>query len=340
MKRRELLTLLGGAAAAAVSCSVSCSVSWPLAARAQEGARIPRIGYLSGTGSSSDPGPYVEALRQGLRDLGHVEGRNISIEYRGAEGKEDRISGIVTELVQLKPDVLVLPFPSAIRAAKRATDTIPIVMVTSADPVATGMVQSLARPGGNITGLFTLTQDLSAKRLELLKEMVPGISRVGVLRDAEDPDTTIRYKEHEAAARALQIELQSLDVRGPTPDLEGAFRAAVEWRAGALITITNTLLYPHRGAIADLAIRNQMPTTYQGRAWVEAGGLMSYSANDLQIFRRAAYYVDKILKGANPADLPVEQPTRFELVINLKTAKALGLTIPPSLLGRADQVIE
>jgi ABC-type uncharacterized transport system substrate-binding protein len=328
VNRRELIALLGGAAV------------WPLGARAQQGARIPRIGYVSGTGNPSDPGPYVEALRQGLRDLGYVEGRNVLIEYRGADGKEDRVPAIVTELVELNVDVLVLPTPSAIRAARQATSAVPIVIVTGVDPVATGLVRSLARPGGNITGLFTLTQDLSGKRLELLKEMVPGISSVGVLRDVDDPDTIVRYKDYEVAAPALQIELRSLDVRGPIPDLEGAFRDAAAWRAGALIPVTNTLLYPRRKSIADLAIKNRMPTSFQGSAWVEAGGLMSYSTNDLHNFRRAAYYVDKILKGTRPADLPVEQPTKPELVINLKTAKILDLTIPQTLLVAADEVIE
>ena len=231
--------------------------------------------------------------------------------------------------MQLKVDVLIVPIPTAVHAAKQATKTIPIVMVNSEDPVATGIVDSLARPGGNITGLSTLTQDLSGIRLEMLKKMVPGISRVGVLRDVGDPATSIRFKEYEAAARAQKIQLQSLEVLGPYPDFEGAFQTAAKGRASALITVTSALLFRYRKRIADLAIKNRLPTMYQGSAWVEAGGLMSYSANDIEVFRRTAYYVDKILKGTKPGDLPVEQPTKFELVMNQKTAEMLGLTIPP-----------
>src|SRR4030095_12302710 len=245
---------------------------------------------------------------------------------------------LVTELVQLKVDVLVLPIPGAIRAAKQATRTIPIVMVTGSDPVADGLVDSLARPGGNITGLATLTGDLSGKRLELLTEVVPRLSRVGVLRDADEQSGV--FKEYEAAARAIKIQLQSLEVRGLNPDIEGAFQAAAKGHVRALITVTSAPLFLQRKRIADLAMKNRLPSMYQGSTWVEAGGLMSYSTNDLGAFRRAAYYVDKILKGAKPADLPVEQPTKFELVINLKTAKALGLTIPPLVLMRADKVIK
>ena len=309
-----------------------------LSVEAQQPARIPRIGYVSGTGSASDPGPYVEALRQGLRDLGYIEGKNIMIEYRGAEAKLDRIPSLVAELVQLKVDVLVVPIPSAIRAAKQATKTIPIVMVTGLDPVADGLVDSLARPGGNITGLATLQQDLSGKRLELLTEVVPRLSRVGVLRDADEQSGV--FKEYEASARALKIQLQSLEVRGLNPDLEGAFQAAAKGRASALITVTNANLFLQQKRIADLAIKNRLPSMYQGSAWVESGGLMSYSINDLEAFRRAAVYVDKILKGTKPANLPVEQPTKFEFVINLKTAKQIGLTIPPAVLYQADKVIK
>ena len=308
---------------------------------AQQPAKIPRIGYVSGTGDPSNPGPYVEAFRQGLRDLGHVDEKNIVIEYRGAQGKLDRIPSLVVELVQLKVDVLVLPIPSAIHAAKQATKTIPIVMVTG-DPVASGIVDSLARPGGNITGLATLSRDLSAKRLELLTEAVPRLSRVGVLWNADEQTASrgVYFKEYETAARALKVELQSLEVRGPNPDLQGAFQTAAKGRAGGLITITSAPLFLQRKRIADLAIKNRLPSMYQGSTWVEAGGLMSYSADDLEAFRRAATYVDKILKGTKPADLPVEQPTKFELVINLKTAKTLNLTIPALVLMRADKVIK
>ena len=307
-------------------------------AEAQAQAKIPRIGYVSGTGDSSNPGPYIEALRQGLRDLGYNEGKNFLIEYRGAEGKPDRMGSFAAELVHLKVDVLVLPTISAVRAAKLATGTIPIVMVTQMDPVAAGIVDSLARPGGNITGLATLQRDLSGKRLELLKEVVPRLACVGVLRSPDD-QTAIGFKDYEAAARPLKIRLQSLDVPSSNPNLEGAFREAVKGRADAVITITNDPLFRNSKRVADLAIKQRLPSMYEGSTWVEGGGLMSYSANDLELFRRAATYVDKILKGAKPADLPVEQQTKFELVINIKTAKQIGLTIPPNVLARADKVI-
>ena len=309
-------------------------------AEAQSQAKIPRIGYVSGTGDSSNPGPYVEALRQGLRDLGYVEGKNFVIEYRGAEGKPDRTPSLVTELVQLKVDVLVVPTAVSIFAAKQATKTIPIIMVTQVDPIATGLIDSLAHPGGNITGLATLQRDLSGKRLELFAEVVPGLSRVGVLRNPDESPGAMGFKDYEAAARALKIRLQSLDVRGVNPDLDGAFREAVKERVNGVITITNNPLFRNSKRITDLALKNRLPSMYEGSTWVEAGGLMSYSANELEIFRRAATYVDKILKGTKPADLPVEQPTKFEFVINLKTAKALNLTIPQSVLFRADKVIK
>jgi putative ABC transport system substrate-binding protein len=307
-------------------------------AEAQAQAKIPRIGYVSGTGDSSNPGPYIEALRQGLRDLGYNEGKNFLIEYRGAEGKPDRMASLATELVHLKVDILVLATISTIHAAKQATTTIPIVMVTQVDPVAAGIVDSLARPGGNITGLATLQRDLSGKRLELLKEVVPRLACVGVLRSPDD-QTAIGFKDYEAAARPLKIRLQSLDVPSSNPNLEGAFREAVKGRADAVITITNDPLFRNSKRVADLAIKQRLPSMYEGSTWVEGGGLMSYSANDLELFRRAATYVDKILKGAKPADLPVEQQTKFELVINIKTAKQIGLTIPPNVLARADKVI-
>jgi len=310
-----------------------------LAAAAQP-TKIPRIGYVSGTGSAADQGPYVEALRQGLRDLGRVEGRDFSIEYRGAEGKLDRVPSIVNELVQLKVDVIVATIPGAIHAAKQATITIPIVMVTSVDPVASGIVASLARPGGNITGVATLAQDLNAKRLELLTEVVPRLSRVAVLWTPNNPVATTNFKEYEAAARALKIQLQSLEVRLDDPDVDGAFQTAANDRAGALITITTATLFLQQKRIADLAVKNRLPTMFQGSAWVESGGLMSYSTNDLEAFRVAAVYVDKILKGARPADLPVEQLAKFELAMNLKTAKAIGVTIPQSLLLRANKVLQ
>ena len=307
---------------------------------AQQPKKIPRIGYVSGTGSSSDPGPYIEALRQGLRDLGHIDGKNIIIEFRGAEGTQTRIPSLVAELVQLKVDVLVSGnFPGA-SAAKQITKTIPIVMVTNEDPVATKLIDSLARPGRNVTGIATLQRELGGKRLELLTETVPRILRIGVLREADAQTAAIGFKEYETAARALKIQLQSLEVREPQPDFEGAFQAAANGRASALITITNPLVLRYRKRITDLAIKNQLPSMYEGSAWVEDGGLMSFSTDDLDVFRRVATYVDKILKGVKPADLPVEQPTKYEMVVNLKTAKQMGLTIPPHVLARADRVIK
>jgi putative ABC transport system substrate-binding protein len=327
MRRREFIAGLGGVAA------------WPLMARAQP-TRVARIGYVSGTGNAADRGPFVEALQQGMRDHGYVDGKDFVIEYRGAEGRQARVPELVAELVQAKVDVLVTPFPTATSAAKHATDTIPIVMVTSIDPIANGIIDSLAKPGGNITGLFTLAADLSAKRLEFLKDLVPKLARVGILVDAVEPVVATGYRDYEESARALQVETRSLEVRGPDPDLDAAIKTALEWRAEALIIVTSSLLFANRKAIADLALKSRLPTAYQGSDWVVAGGLMSYSADELAVFRRAAYYVDRILKGAKPSDLPVEQPTKFWLAINLKTAKALGLTVPPSLLARADEVIE
>jgi putative tryptophan/tyrosine transport system substrate-binding protein len=302
--------------------------------------KVPRIGFVSATGDPQTPGFQVDEFRQGLRNLGYVEGKSLLVEYRYAEGKQDRIRDIVAELVQLRVGVLVVGAQASIRAAKQATKTIPIVMVSSVDPVAAGMVDSLARPGGNITGLARLTRELGGKRLEIVREVVPGISRVGVLWDADVPASTIAFKEYEAAASALKIQLQSLQVQRPTPDFESAFQSASKGRARALITIRNPLFSRYPKPIADLAIKNRLPSMYEGADYVEVGGLMSYSSNDAAQWRRAATYVDKILKGAKPADLPIEQPTKFELVINLKTAKQIGLTIPQSVLYRADKVIK
>jgi putative tryptophan/tyrosine transport system substrate-binding protein len=310
-----------------------------VSAEAQQPAKIPRVGWVSGSGDSNTPGPQVEAFRQGLRDVGYIEGKNMVVEYRYAEGKMERIAGLVAELVKLQVDVLVSPNGPVVLAAKQATKTIPIVMVVVLDPVATGIVDSLARPGGNIAGVSTLNRELSGKRLELLKEAVPRISRVGVLWDANAPGPKSGFKEYENAARDLKIQLQSLEVRGPNPDLEVAFQAAVKERVNAVITIRTAVLNRYPKRIADLAIKNRLPSMYEQSQYVEAGGLMSYSTNDAESFKRAAVYVDKILKGTKPADLPVEQPMKFELVINLKTAKQIGLTIPPNLLARADKVI-
>jgi putative tryptophan/tyrosine transport system substrate-binding protein len=307
-------------------------------AEAQQPGKVPRIGFLSGRDPKT-PGPNIEAFRQRLRDLGYIEGKNILIEYRYAEGKLDQVPRLVAELVQLKVDILVATFTSGIRAAKAATKTIPIVMVASFDPVATGLIESLARPGGNITGLATLLRELSGKRLELLKEAVPRISRVGGIVSAEQLSIG-DFKPYEAPARALKLQLQSLEVRDPNPDFEGAFRAAAKGRANALITVSGALLSRHTNRIMDLAIKNRLPSIHERSDYVEAGGLMSYSADDADSYRRAAYYVDRILKGAKPADIPIEQATKFEFVINLKTAKQIGLTIPPEMLARASRLIK
>jgi putative ABC transport system substrate-binding protein len=308
--------------------------------QAQQPAKVPRIGYLSGSGDGTNQGPFVEALRQGLLKLGYVDKKNLMIEYRGAEGHIERIPDLVNELVALKVDILVLAIPSAIRTAKEATQTIPIVMVASLDPVAMGLVDSLARPGGNITGISTLSQDLNGKRLELLKEAVPKLSRVGILLQVEVQSATVNLKEYETAARDLKVQLRPLEVRGPKPDLEGAFQTATKAHVGALITITNANLFLQQKRIAELAIKHRLPSMFQGSTWVESGGLMSYSSDELAAFRRAAYYVDRILKGTKPSDLPVEQPLKYEFAINLKTAKTLGLTIPPMVLTRATKVIK
>jgi putative ABC transport system substrate-binding protein len=311
-----------------------------VSAQAQQPKKVPRIGFVTATSDPQAPGPQLSGFRQGLRSLGYVEGKNILVEYRYAAGKSDLIPGFVAELVQLKVDVLVVGTTEAILAAKQATRTIPIVMVTTQDPVVAGIVDSLARPGGNITGLATLIRDLGGKRLELLKETVPRISRVGILRDIDQRASAVGFAEYEAAARLLKLELQSLEIHGSNPDLEGAFQAAVNAHARALITVRGPVLNRQPKQIADLAIRNRLPSMYEGSHYVDAGGLMSYSSSDAQNWSSAAIYVDKILKGAKPADLPIEQPTKFEFVINLKTAKQIGLTIPQSVLYRADRVIK
>jgi putative ABC transport system substrate-binding protein len=307
---------------------------------AQSPAKIARVGFLSSTGDVRNPGPSVEAFRQGLRNLGYVEQKNIWIEYRYAEGKQDRLPELVAELVKLKPDVLVLTALTAVQAAKQVTKTIPIVMVILSDPVATGLVQSLAYPGGNITGISRLTRELGGKRLELLQESIPKVSRVGVIWDGDAPGAASALHKYEATARALHLEIQSLPIKGAAPDLESTFRNAVKDRLGALVIVNNALVRRNSMQIAELAIKNRLPSMGETSNYVEAGGLVAYTANDADNYSRAAVYVDKILRGANPANLPVEQPTKFDLVINLKTAKQIGLTIPPTILARADRVIK
>jgi putative ABC transport system substrate-binding protein len=320
-------------------CSLLLALGF--SAHAQQPKKVPLIGVLSGRGAPTPttPDSNADAFRQGLRDLGYAEGKNILVEYRYTEGRPGSISSFVAELVQLKVDVLVITAPSAIRAAKEVIKTIPIVIVTTQDPVTTGLVDSLARPGGNITGLTRLTRQLSGKRLELIKEMVPTISRVGIIVVVDSTTAGTTLKEYETSARALKVQLQALEVRGPNPDLEGAFRQASKSHVSAVIAATNRVLLPYMKKVADLAIKNRLPSMYEASQYVEAGGLVSYAADEAESFRRAAVYVDKILKGAKPADLPVEQPTKFEFVINLKTAKQISLTIPPNVLARADKVI-
>jgi putative ABC transport system substrate-binding protein len=274
----------------------------PYRAYAQQPAKVPRIGFVSATGDPNTPGSQVEGFRQGLRYLGYIEGKNILVEYRYLEGKSDSIPSLVAELVQLKVDVLVLGPQPAIRAAKQATKTIPIVMVTTQDPVAARFVDSLARPGGNITGLTKLTRELSGKRLELLKEVLPGISRVGALLSAGQTEND--FKPYEAPARALKIQLQLIKVREPNPDFDAAFQTAAKGRASALITVSGSLFNRHIKRFAELAIKNRLPSMHEVSEYVEAGGLMSYSADDAQNYRRAAYYVDRILKGPSPLTCP------------------------------------
>jgi putative ABC transport system substrate-binding protein len=312
----------------------------PLAAEAQQAAKMARIGYLV-TSLAVSPHPQ-EAFRQGLRDLGYVEGRNVVIEYRDAEGKPERFPAVAAELVALKVDVIVAGPTLAALAAKQATKTIPIVFANAADPVASGLVSSLARPGGNVTGLSMLAPELVGKCLELLKQAVPGVSRVALLwQPGSSGERTEKdmLKEADVAARALRVRPQFVEARGPD-DFDRAFSNMTRARAGALAVLPSSMLFNERRRLVDLAAKNRLPAVYPYREAVDAGGLMAYGANFTDLYRRAAIYVDKILKGAKPADLPVEQPTKFELVINLKTAKALGLTIPPSLLGRADEVVQ
>ena len=308
-----------------------------VSAQAQQPTKVPRIGYLSAVSPSANLARR-EAFRQGLRELGYVEGKNILIEYRYAEGKFDRLPALAAELVRLKVDVIVTAAPLPTRSAKATTSTIPIVMAQDSDPVANGFVASLARPGGNITGLATLAPELSGKRLELLKEIGPKLSRVAVLWTSTRTDSVQVLKEIELAAGAFGVKLQYLDILGPK-DIEPAFREASKGRANGVLVLGGAVLHSHRTQIADLAAKNRLPAVYGQPEFMDAGGLMFYGVSINDLFRRAATYVDKILKGAKPADLPVEQPTKFEFIINLKAAKEIGLTIPPNVLMRADKVI-
>ena len=306
-------------------------------AAAQQQTKIPRIGFLSSL-SPAVVSSRMDAFRQGLRELGYVEGKNIVIESRYAEGKLSRVPALAAELVRLKVDVIVTGGPSVNRFAKEATVTIPIVLAFDNDPVGNGFAASLARPGGNITGLSAEYPEISGKQLELLKEIVPRLSRVAVLGNSTQPANAQTLREVELAAKAFGVQLQYLDILGPK-DIETAFQAASKGHADAVLVLASQLVTSHPKQFVELAAKSRLPTTYWSAEFVEAGGLMAYSVNITDLFRRAATYVDKILKGAKPADIPVEQPTRFEFIINLKAAKQIGLTIPPNVLARADKVI-
>jgi putative tryptophan/tyrosine transport system substrate-binding protein len=327
MNRREFITLVGGVAAA-----------WPLATSAQQPNKFARIGRLSPLSVAAET-PMLAGLRQGLSELGWIEGRNLEFELRFADGNVDRLPQLADELVRANVDVIVTGSSPAALAAKNATSTIPIVMVTTGDPVQGGLIASLSRPSGNVTGVTALGQVLNVKRLELLKEGVPGLKRVAVLANPASPYTEPFLQESEAGARALGIEVRVLEAREPD-EVGKAFQAMVNERAQALTVLADPMFITHRRRIVELAAENRLPSIFGERGSVLAGGLMFYGASLFDMYRRAATYVDKILKGAKPADLPIEQPTTFELVINLKTAKALGLELPWFLQQRADEVIE
>jgi putative ABC transport system substrate-binding protein len=306
-----------------------------LDAEAQQPKKVPRIGYLGLIASRA----VDEAFRKGLREQGYIDGQNIHVEYRYADGRVERLTELAAELVRLQVDVIVATGTQGTDAAKRATKTIPIVFTVTSDPVASGFGASLARPGGNITGLATSNVEVSGKRLELLKEMIPQLARVAVLLNPTNSSALLAWKLSEAAAKKLRLRLQSLEVRSPD-DLESAFRAATTEQAGALSVVPDNLFRPLQARIREFVIEHRLPEIYWSSEYVEAGALMSYGANVPDLFRRAATYVDKILKGAKPGDLAVEQPTKFEFLINLKAAKQIGLTIPPNVLARADRVIK
>jgi putative tryptophan/tyrosine transport system substrate-binding protein len=328
IRRREFISTLLGCAAAAS----------PIFAYADSG-KIARIGYLSPDPPSPASTALFDAFCDGLRELGWIKGKNITIDSRYAENRPERLPELAAELVRINVDVIVGRGTLGPLAAKRATSTIPIVMAASGDPLGSGLVGSLARPGGNVTGMSLMVPDLGGKRLELLKELLPRLTRVAVLWDAANPYPAIVFKETQSAGQTLAIEIQSLEVR-TTDDFDGAFEVAKKQQPDALMTIEDPLTFNYQKRIVDFALANQLPSLHGVREFTVAGGLLSYGAHVADLYRRAASYVDKILKGAKPADLPVQQPTKFELVINLQTAKTLGLTVPPMLLARADEVIE
>jgi putative tryptophan/tyrosine transport system substrate-binding protein len=324
MRRREFVTLLCGAAA------------WPVGARAQQISKMPRIGYFM---DRSGPGLFDEAFLAGLRENGYMVGQNIAIEYRWTEGKTELLPALVTDLVTRKVDVIVTAGAQAVKVAKQATTTIPIVMTSSQDAVGDGLVASLAHPGGNVTGRSVYAPELTPKRIELLKEMVPGLSRVAALWNVQNAGGLGQLREAETAARALDVTVVSLDIRIPD-GLDDAMAKAVQAGAGAVLILSDSSTISNRSQIGASARLHHLPTIFANKAYLEGGGFMSYGPDIVDSFRLSAIYVAKILKGAKPADLPVEQPTKFELVINLKTAKALGVTVPPTMLARADEVIE
>ena len=326
MKRREFITVLGGAAAA-----------WPLAAHAQQPAKQPTIGFL-GSSTPSAMSQWIAAFVQRLRDLGWIEGHTVAIEYRWAEGRSSRAAEIAAEFVRLKVDVIVTYATSPVLAAKRATSVIPIVFAAANDPVGAGLVASLARPDGNVTGLSVQQTDVAGKRLELLREVVPGLRRLAIMANIGNPGAVLEMGEAQVAARTLGLEVTTIEIRRGE-DIEPGFNA-LKGQAEALYVCTDPLVITNRARIQTSAMGARLPTIYNSREYVETGGLMSYGPNFLDQWRRTAEIVDKILRGAKPGDIPVEQPTKFDLVLNLTTAKALGLTIPPTLLARADKVIE
>jgi putative tryptophan/tyrosine transport system substrate-binding protein len=326
--RRQLITLLGGAAAV-----------WPIAARAQQPNRVAKIGFLGASWASpSDEGQRLAAFVQRLRELGWIEGRTVAFEYRWAEGRAERFNEIAREFVQLKVDVIVTYSTPAVLAVKQATSLIPIVFAGAGDPIGTGLVASLALPGGNATGVSLQTTDIAGKRLELLRELVPDLTRLGIMANVDSPNSVLEMSEARAAAHTLSMNIVPLEVRRGQ-EIAPAFEA-LKGRAEALYVVLDPIMNAHRVCISILAVGARLPTVVPFRAFVEAGGLMSYGPNQPYVFRRAADYVDKILRGAKPGDIPVEQPTKFDFIINLTTAKALGLEIPPTLLARADEVIE
>src|SRR3989442_2972213 len=327
MKRRKFLTLLGAATA------------WPFAARAQQTEKMSRIGYLGSSSPSLEP-HYVEAFRQKLRDLGHVDGENIAIEYRWAEGQNDRLASLATELVRLKPDVIVTTGTPGTLAAMQASKAIPIVMASAGDPVDVGLVASLARRGGNVTGFTILGPELEGKRLELLKLAVSPLSRVAVLWNPSNPAIVSYLNTIKDAGRALRISLDPVVEVRRADELDNAFTAIASARPHALAVLADRFLLAQRKRIVEFAAAKRLPGMYPYREYVDAGGLMSYAPSNIELFRGAATYVDKILKGAKPGDLPVQEPTKFELIVNLKSAKVIGIDVPTSLLLRADEVIE